>query len=152
MRVIQKFFAKFAFLGVVFASVGLSAQTQSALPNPYKLDLRTASDVELRQVIAFSSKDQVTIVAFAGTDGPWRIVQDVGDALAAQGIPVTVAWANDEDDDIQSANVIVFAKGAGRQGGEYSTKVGYINYRINVEDGAVGRLLRKAEQVQRDFF
>lgn len=156
MRLIQTYLSAPALAGVLLALTALAinpiAHAEGALANPYKLDLRTATDEQMKTAIAYASRDRVTIVAFAGTDAPWRIVQDVGDQLAAQGIPVTLAWANDTDDDIQSANVIIFAKGQSRYGVEYSTKVGYINYRIRVEKGAVERLVDKAKDAQREFF
>jgi len=140
-----------ALLSLLFVVNSLSAMADD-LPNPYKLDLRKATTEELRQVVAYASRDRVTIVAFAGTDAPWRIIQDAANQLVAQGIPVNIAWANDEDDNIQTANVILFAKGQGRRGTEYSTKIGYINYKVHVEDGAVKRLVSKAKKVHDEFF
>jgi len=156
MRLIQNFLSMPALTGALLTMIALNinpiAQAESATPSLSKLDLRTATEAELRQVIAHISEGRVTIVAFAGTDAPWRIVQDAGEQLAVMGIPVSVAWAKDEDDDIQTANVVVFAKGQGRDGVEYSTRVGYINYRIHVEDGAVDRLISIVSDVSDTHF
>lgn len=140
-----------ALLSLLFA-VNPPPAMADDLPNPYKLDLRDVSEEVRRQAIAHVSQERVTIVAFAGTDAPWRIVKDVGEKLAVQGIPVALAWANDEDENIQDANVIIFAKSKGRDGVEYSTIVGYINYEAHVRDGAVDRLTYKARAIHKGFF
>ncbi len=122
------------------------------LANPYKLDLRKATDKELRQVIAYASRDRVTVVAFGGTDAPWRIVQDVGQRLAKKGIPVNIAWANDEDDNIQTAEVLIFAKGKARKLTQMSTTVGYIHYETLVKKGAIQLVFDDATLTHKKFY
>jgi len=122
------------------------------LPNPYKLDLRKATDKEFRQVIAYASRDRVTIVAFAGTDAPWRIVKDVGNELAASDIPVNIAWAADNDENIQTAKVLIYAKGRAYGGYDYETLVGYLNYETKVQKGSVQNLSRLTMKIHSEHF
>jgi len=86
------------------------SQAAPELPNPYKLDLREATDEEFKEAVAYGSRLGVTIVVYSAQEAPWKLSLDAANLLAEDGITVIVARQNDRDDNPQDAEVFFVAK------------------------------------------
>lgn len=140
-----------ALLSLLFA-VNSSAAMADDLPNPYKLDLREATEKQKKGAIAYASKLRVTIVIFSESEAAWKIIKDVGKKFASWNIPINIAWAKDNDSNVQTAKVIIFANGQARESIILSTKLGYLNYDAMVENRYVKTITDITMEINREFF
>jgi len=110
-----------AFLLFVSVCISTTAIAEE-LPNPYKLDLREASEKEYKEAIAYGSTLGVTIVVYSAQEAPWKLSLDAANLLAEDGITVIVARHNDRDDNPQDAEIVFFAHKKGRDRWTLSTQ------------------------------
>jgi len=102
-----------AFLLFVSICISTTAIAEE-LPNPYKLDLREASEKEYKEAIAYGSTLGVTVVVYSAQEAPWKLSLDAANLLAEDSITVIVARHNDRDDNPQDAEIVFFAHKKGR--------------------------------------
>jgi len=140
-----------ALLSLLFA-VNSPPTIAEDLPNPYKLDLREATEKQKKGAIAYASKLRVTIVIFSESEAVWKIIKDVGRKFASRDIPINIAWAKDNDGNVQTAKIIIFADGQARESIILSTKLGYLNYDAMVENKYVKTITDITMEINREFF
>jgi len=145
----------FVFMPIcaVYAQAGETRENQSqVLPNPYKLDLRKASEKDFNEAISYGSTLGVTIVVYSAQEAPWLLSLDAAELLAKDGITVIVARANDEDDNPKDANIIFVAQQKARQKVTLSTRFKTMFYDFWVKQEWHLRLRDTALSVHNEYF
>jgi len=137
---------------VLLTVLSISSAIAEGLPNPYKLDLRKASKEQEHGALAYASSQRVTIAIYSGSEDAWKVVKDVGKKLAAQRIRVNIAWIADNDDNIQTARVLIYANSQAHESIILSTKVGLLNYDAMVNNGYVDSIFASALKIHRNYF
>ncbi len=140
-----------AFLLFVSICISTTAIAEE-LPNPYKLDLREASEKEYKEAIAYGSTLGVTIVVYSAQEAPWKLSLDAANLLAEDGITVIVARHNDRDDNPQDAEIVFFAKGQGREQLLLSTEFKNMFYGFRKKRGDHLIIRDTAKKIHRKFF
>lgn len=85
------------------------------LANPYKLDLREATEQQYKEAVAHGSTLGVTIVVYSVHESPWLIALDAAQMLADEGIQVFIAKRGDRNGDPADSEIVIFANKEARQ-------------------------------------
>ncbi len=122
------------------------------LANPYKLDLREASEKEFKEAIAYGSTLGVTIVVYSAHESPWLIALDAAQMLADDGIQVIIAKRGDNNEDRSDSAIVFVAHKKARQKVRLSTTLKNDFYDFRKKNGEDIKLRDIALSIHREYF